>query len=145
MTKQAQNNVLEKAGFKPGYRLMQTSLDQPEIMQIHQFIKNTKASCLDLQFILSKTANKARNIQKTIIFVNCDSEICLLINIIVGWMKKLGYPDYCTTWIRPYHSTMSDWDKDLIANAFLMPGDKNIDYVILVVTDAYQVGLSHHF
>ena len=27
LTKQAQNDVLEKAGFKPGYRLMQTSLD----------------------------------------------------------------------------------------------------------------------
>lgn len=37
LTKRARLRVLEKAGFRPSYRLMQTSLDRPEIMQIHRF------------------------------------------------------------------------------------------------------------
>lgn len=112
-------------------------------MQIHQFIEYTKASCLDLQFILLKTTNKARNIQKTIIFVNSISEICPLINIIVGWIKKLGYLDYCSTWIKPYHSTMSNWDKNLIAKAFLVLGDDNLTYIILVTTDIYGMRINN--
>lgn len=35
LTKQARVRILDKAEFKPDYRLMQTSLDRPEIMQIH--------------------------------------------------------------------------------------------------------------
>ena len=35
---------------------MQTSLNQPEIMQIHHFMDHAKASGLDLQFLLSKEA-----------------------------------------------------------------------------------------
>lgn len=58
-------------------------------------------------------------------------------------MKKLGYPDSCTTWIRPYHSTLSEWDKDLIENAFLMLADKNMDCVILVATDAYGMSINN--
>ena len=93
LTKQAQTKILDKAKFRTGYCLMQISLDRPEIMQIHQFLEYTKAICLDLQFIPSKTANEIRNIQKTIIFMNSISEICPLINIIVGWMRKLRYLD----------------------------------------------------
>lgn len=98
---------------------MQTSLDRPEIMQIHKFMEYTKANCLDLQFILAKKATAAKDIQKTIIFVNSVSDIRPLIRIIVSWKKKLGYPDSCSNWIKSYHSTMSDWDKDFIAKAFL--------------------------
>lgn len=97
LTKQAQTEILDKIRFRTGYCLMQTSLDWPEIMQIHRFMEYTKASCLDLQFILPKTVNKALNIQKTIIFVNPVSEIRPLINIIIGWMKKLKYLDCYST------------------------------------------------
>ena len=38
---------------------------------------------------------------------------------------------------------MSDWDKDLIANAFLVPGDENMDCVILVAIDAYGMGINN--
>lgn len=48
---------------------------------------HAKASCLDLQFILPKKAIAAKDIQKTIIFVNSVSDIRPLIRIIVGWMK----------------------------------------------------------
>lgn len=61
---------------------MQTFLDRPEIMQVHCFIKYTKASCLDLQFILLKQVKKAREIQKTVIFVNSIKEIRPIIKII---------------------------------------------------------------
>ena len=82
LTKKTRTKILEKAGFLPNYRLMQTSLDRPEIMQIHRFMKHTKASCLDLQFILPKTAKEAKDIQKTIIFVNSVKEIRPLIEVI---------------------------------------------------------------
>lgn len=54
--------VLDKLGFFPDYKLMRTSLDRPEIMQIHQFIEYAKSSCLDLQFILPKNAKEVRDI-----------------------------------------------------------------------------------
>lgn len=38
---------------------------------------------------------------------------------------------------------MSDWDKDLIANAFLQPGNKNIECTILVAIDAYGMGIDN--
>ena len=84
-----------------------------------------------------------RNIQETIIFVNSISKIHPLINIIVGWIKKLGYLDCCSTWIKPYHSTMSDCDKDLIAKAFLVSSDDNLNCIILVATDAYGMGINN--
>ena len=113
------------------------------MMQIQRFMEYAKASYLDLQFILPETVNEARNIQKTIIFVNSVSEICPLINIIVVWMKKLGYPDCCSTWIKPYHSTMSDWDKDLITRAFFFSGNDNLNCIILVATNAYGMGIDN--
>ena len=61
---------------------MQTSLDQPDIIPIYQFIKHAKASCLDLWSIFSKNVIVANYIQKIIIFVNSISDIYLLIYII---------------------------------------------------------------
>lgn len=122
---------------------MQTSLDRMEIMQIHRFMKHSKGSCLDLQFMLPKTAKEARDIQKTVIFVNTISDIRPTISIIQAWMKQLGYPDSCMTWIRPYYSTMSDWDKNLTAAAFRIPGDENLECTFLVATDAYGMGIDN--
>lgn len=92
LTKATQSWVIEKAGFTSKYKLMQTSLDRPEIMQMHRFIQHSKASCLDLQFILPKNTKQAKDIQKTIIFVNSVKEIRPLIQIIRAWMIKLDYP-----------------------------------------------------
>lgn len=38
---------------------------------------------------------------------------------------------------------MSNWDKDLIANAFLQPDDENMECTILVATDAYGMGIDN--
>lgn len=92
LTKKVRLRVLEKLGFLSNYKLIQTSLDRPEIMQVHTFIKYAKASCLDLQFILPKHAKAAHEIQKTVIFVNSVKGIRPMIKIIQEWMKKLGYP-----------------------------------------------------
>ena len=100
--------MLAKAGFHDKYKLMQTSLDCPEIEQIHRFMFHPKSSLLDLQFILPKTATQANAIQKTIIFVNTVAEIRPIIEIIQTWMILLDYPAGSSTWIRPYHSAMSD-------------------------------------
>lgn len=106
-------------------------------------MKHSKDSCLDLQFLLPKFAKEARNIQKTVIFVNTISDIRPTITIIQGWMKQLGYPDSCMMWIWPYYSTMSDWDKDLTAAAFRIPGDENLECVILVAINAYGMGIDN--
>ncbi|MCJ1348467.1 hypothetical protein MMC31_006699 [Peltigera leucophlebia] len=135
--------VIKKAGFLPTYKLMQTSLGRPEIMQVHRFMKHAKSSCLDLQFILPKSANKAKDIQKTVVFVNSVTEIRPMISILQSWMKYLGYPKESSKWIRPYYSALSDWDKGLTAAAFAVAADENEEYVILVATDAYGMGIDN--
>lgn len=47
------------------------------------------------------------------------------------------------TWIRPYYSTMSDWDKSLIAKVFCIPGDENLECTIAIATDAYRMGIDN--
>lgn len=143
LTKKVRLRVLEKTGFHPDYRLMQTSLDRPEILQIHRFMKHAKSSCFDLQFVLPKVATKASDIQKTIIFVNSVSEIRPIIDVFQGWMIKLDYPEESWKWIRPYYSAISDWDKALTADAFGMPGDENTECTIIVATDAYGMGIDN--
>ena len=143
MTKSTRSRVLAKAGFLPDYHLMQTSLDRPEIMQIHRFIDYPKASCLDLQLLLPKSAQQAKDLQKTVIFVNTVAEICHIIMIIQNWMKKLGYPEGSSKGIRPYHSFMSECDKKLIAEAFRIPGNENNECTILVATDAYGISIDN--
>lgn len=143
LTKAARLQVLTKAEFLDEYKLMQTSLDRPEIQQIHRFMAHPKSSLLDLQFILPKTATQANAIQKTIIFVNTVAEICPIIETIQAWMILLGYPAGSSSWVRSYYSAMSDWDKELIAKAFKIPGNENAECMILVATDAYGMGIDN--
>lgn len=143
LTKNVRSRVIEKAGFLPNHHLIQTSLDRPEIMQIHRFMDHPKSSCLDLQFILLPVAWKAGDIQKTIIFVNSVSEIHEVIRVFHSWMDKLRYSEKARKWIRPYHSAMSEWDKNLIAQAFSVPGEENTDCTILVATDAYGMSINY--
>ncbi|MCJ1471297.1 hypothetical protein MMC07_009945 [Pseudocyphellaria aurata] len=82
LTKRVQKIAIEKAGYLPNYRLMQTLLDRPEIMQIHCSMQYPKASCLDLQLIFPEAASQARDIQKTIVFVNSVAEIFPMVDII---------------------------------------------------------------
>lgn len=63
--------------------------------------------------------------------------------IIQDWMKKLGYPEGSSKWIRPYHFLMSECDKNLTAEAFHIPGDENNECTILVATDAYGMGIDN--
>ena len=58
-------------------------------------------------------------------------------------MRQLGYPEGSDKWIKPYHSTMSDWDKSCIAAAFKVSGDENIECTILVATNAYGIGIDN--
>lgn len=58
-------------------------------------------------------------------------------------MRHLGYPEGSENWVRPYHSRMSDWDKDIIAKAFRVNRMENIECVILVATNAYGMGIDN--
>lgn len=48
LTKKVRQRVVERAKLLSNYRLLQTSLDCPEIMQMHCFIDYSRSSCLDL-------------------------------------------------------------------------------------------------
>lgn len=104
---------------------------------------SSKSNFLDLQFVFPLITSHAKDIQKTIIFVNTVSEIRPIIDTIQAWMKQLGYPEGSDRWIRPYHSAMSEWDKSLIAAAFKINGEENNECVILVATDAYGMGIDN--
>ncbi|MCJ1471186.1 hypothetical protein MMC07_009834 [Pseudocyphellaria aurata] len=116
-------------------------------MQIHRFMQHPKASCLDLQFILSEAASQAKDIQKTIVFVNLIAEIFPMIDIIQSWMKLMKYPvpayNGLSSWIKPYFSTMSEYNKEMTANKFGVPIGKNTACTILVATDAYGMGIDN--
>ncbi|MCJ1465984.1 hypothetical protein MMC07_004603 [Pseudocyphellaria aurata] len=60
LTAKVRKQVVRKAGISAEYRLMHTSLDRPEIMQIHHFMEHPLASCSDLQFLF----HEAKNIEK---------------------------------------------------------------------------------
>lgn len=122
---------------------MQTSLDWPEIQQIHCFMRHSKASCLDLQFVLPPTALCARDIQKTLIFVNHVTDVRPLIDVISAWMKQLGYPENSSQWIKPYYSAMLNWDKGLVSKAFRVKSSENMQCTILVATKAYGMGIDN--
>lgn len=38
---------------------------------------------------------------------------------------------------------MSDWDKELIAKAFKIPGNKNIEYMIFIATNVYRIEIDN--
>ena len=143
LTKKTLLTVIDKARFLSTHWLMRTSLNRPEIMQIHRFMQHPKGSCLDLQFVYSRSASEARDIQKTVIIVNSINNIRPTISIIQAWMQKLEYPTFLSIWIWPYYAIISDWDKDLIAKAFYIPGDENLEYTILVASDAYDMGIDN--
>lgn len=86
---------------------MQTSLDWPEIQQIYCFMQYAKFSLLDLQFVLLPKAFYAKDIQKTLIFVNTVTEVIPLIEAIRKEMILLDYPKSLEKWVRGYFSTMS--------------------------------------
>lgn len=112
-------------------------------MKINQLIKHKKSSCLDLQFVVSKVATNAKDIQKTIIFVISIFKICPIISILQGQMKLLGYLEQLFKQIWPYYSTLSNWDKGFTTAAFAVAGNENEEYVILVATDAYSMGIDN--
>lgn len=58
-------------------------------------------------------------------------------------MKQLSYLKGSNQWIKPYHSTMSDWDKTIIAKAFQVYGKENTQCTILVATDAYSMDIDN--
>ncbi|MCJ1464294.1 hypothetical protein MMC07_002907 [Pseudocyphellaria aurata] len=115
-------------------------------MQIHRFMEHPKASCLDLQFILPETAQEAKDIQKTLVFVNSITDIFPMISIIQAWMKQKNFPVHAhatKSWIKPYFASMSEHDKEVTANEFRVPGSENTERTILVATDAYGMEIDN--
>ncbi len=74
--------ILSKTGFRDEYHLMQTSLDRLEINQIHRFMTGAKSIYLDLQCIFPQKAIQAKDIRKTLIFINTLFEIQPIIETI---------------------------------------------------------------
>ena len=144
LTKTKCLQVLDKAGVREDYQLMQISLDRPEIQQIYCFMQYAKSSLLDLQFILPPRARYTKDIQKTLIFVNTMAEVLPIVEVIRKWIGLLNYPKESEKWVCLYFSTMSDLDKVIIAEAFKVDSNINIDCIILVATDAYGMKIDNH-
>lgn len=66
-----------------------------------------------------------------------------MINVFVKWMQKLGYLDSCTDWIKSYYSTIFKWDKAITAKVFMILGDQNKEYTIVVANNAYDISINN--
>lgn len=133
--------VFAKIRFKDTYKLMQILLDRSKIQQIYWFMKYPKASYLNIQFILLPKVNNAKDMQKTIVFVNTIAKIYPIIEVIIVWIRQLSYFESSKNRVKLYHSRMLDWNKDIIAKVFKVNKEENTKYIILVATDAYGMGI----
>lgn len=75
--------------------------------------------------------------------MNTIPEICLIVDTIRSWIIVLGYLSKSTQWVRYYYATMPKWDKIHIAKAFQVSSDKNSKCTIIVVTNAYGIGIDN--
>ena len=66
-----------------------------------------------------------------------------MIDIICIWMKILGYLSGFDRWIRPYYSTISDFDKAIIVEVFKMVKKDNFECVIFVASDVYGIRINN--
>lgn len=58
-------------------------------------------------------------------------------------MKQLKYLKSFDKWIKPYHLSIFEWDKSLIAKTFKVIKKKNNKYIIFVATNAYGMGIDN--
>ena len=59
-------------------------------------------------------------------------------------MKKLGYPSMLHNWVRPYYSTIFEYDKGLTTDTFCVPGtSKDLECIIFIAIDAYGMGIDN--
>lgn len=70
-------------------------------------------------------------------------EICHIIMIIQDWMKKLGYLEGSSKWIRLYHFFISEYNKKLIAKAFCILCNENNKCTILITTNLYKMNIDN--
>lgn len=122
---------------------MQTLLDWSKIIQLHRFIKYSKANYLDLQFIFPRDGKKTSDLQKIIIFVNGMTEIWLMIKIIEAWIIKLRYPPSLLDWIRLYYLMIFELDKAKTAEVYCVLANENIECMIFVTTDTYNIDINN--
>lgn len=66
-----------------------------------------------------------------------------MLAIIRAWMKQKNYPDRSRSWAQGFFSIMAEYDKEMTANKFCVPGDENTECTILVATDAYGMGIDN--
>lgn len=58
-------------------------------------------------------------------------------------MGLLNYSKELEKWVCLYFSIMLDLDKAIITEAFKINSNINTDWIILVVTDAYGIGINN--
>lgn len=75
--------------------------------------------------------------------MNIINKIRPIIETIQQWMKQLGYSKGFDKWIKSYHSSMSEWDKSLIAKAFKISREENSECIIFVAINAYGIGIGN--
>lgn len=56
-------------------------------------------------------------------------------------MILLHYLEGLEKWVRGYFLIMSKLDKTIVAEVFQIDGNINTDYIIFIVTNAYDIGI----
>lgn len=73
-------------------------------------------------------------------FVNIVLKICFIIEIIQTSIILLSYAANSSTKIWFYNLAMSNWDKKQIFKVFKTFGNENIEYIIFVAINTYEIG-----
>jgi superfamily II DNA helicase RecQ len=136
-------DVKNRCGFDVNCQTIKTALDRPEIyLQINQ-LNHSMNSMLDLQFILPVNVKTVIDVSKTIIFMNTIAFIRIAWLLIKKWMKLLNYPQISSTWVSSYFVDMASTDKERIGSCFAREFSKCNGLRILIVTDAYDLGIDN--
>lgn len=71
------------------------------------------------------------------------TKIYKVIRVIQCLIEKLRYPEELRKWIKSYHSTISEWDINLIAQVLSVAKDENCRCIFLQVINTYGISISN--
>ena len=135
--------VRDRCGFDANHRLIKITLNRPEIYIHVSPLLKPASGMLDLQWLLPRDVVAARDIPKTIVFIDSIAYITQLCSLMRKWMNQLLYPPGAARWVSPFFSDMAQVDKDRIAANFAQPSDKCLEPRIMIATDVYGLGIDN--
>lgn len=138
----ARNNDIATSP-EPGHlQIIRTSVDRPDItISVVPIRRRGLRDYSPLLFLLSplKLDRGCKSIPKTIIFIDDQTVIHVVANVLRWELKAMGYSrDFMGTVIREFSSEISEHDKDVVFGAFKDPESTTR---IVVATNAFEMGM----